>query len=335
MPTPRISIATLGGTLSMQHQQGGEGITPALAGDALLATVPAISDIAQIGVQSLSLVPSASLDFKLLLQVLAWANRQIEEGADGVVVTQGTDTLEETAAFLDYLWTHDAPLVVTGAMRPAGQAGADGPGNILDATLVACTADSRARGVLVVMNAEVHEARHVRKSSTLALHAFTSPVVGPVGLMIEGRACYLRPARARMLVPLPTRTHQKIALLEATLAADTLLLEQLLPLGYEGLVIAGFGAGHVSASWSNVLARIATKIPVLVGTRTGSGPTAQCTYGFEGGEIGLIRNGLRMCGLLCPRKARLLLWLLAGSGRQDDLVDHLREYTLPTPGRPS
>ncbi len=331
MSIPCISIATLGGTLSMQRQQGSEGITPALDGEALLACVPGISDIARIRVSSLGLVPSASLEFEQLLQVLAWANRQVEDGADGVVITQGTDTLEETAAFLGYLWTHDAPLVMTGAMRSASQAGADGPGNVLDACRVAGNPDSRSRGVLVVMNAEVHEAKQVRKSSTLSLHAFTSPVVGPVGLMIEGRAHYLRPAAARIALPWPTRTDQKVALLEASLSADTRLLEQLLPMGYEGVVIAGFGAGHVSALWSSSLAAIAAEVPVIVGTRTGSGMTARCTYGFEGGEIDLIRNGLQMCGLLCPRKARLLLWLLIGSGRTGDLAAHLHD---PPSSRP-
>ena len=217
------------------------------------------------------------------------------------------------------MWDHDEPLILTGAMRSAEQIGADGPANLFDACHVALSESSRNRGVLVVMNAEIHEALSVRKTHTLALQAFTSPNVGPAGLLIENTVHYLHPAKSRLTLPWPTRTAQKVALLEATLGADTLLLAHLLQLGYEGLVISGFGAGHVSEQWSKALEPIAAKIPVIVGSRTGAGATARSTYGFEGGEMDLARKGLHMSRFLCPRKARVLLWLLIGSGRQLDL----------------
>ena len=319
MSRPTIAIATLGGTLSMQHGEAGEGILPVLGGEALLTCVPELKTLTDIRIESLSLLPSASLDFDFLLHVLSWAKRQVEQGAQGVVITQGTDTLEETAALFEYLWDHDEPLILTGAMRCAGHIGADGPANLLDACRVALSESSRKRGVLVVMNAEIHEALHVRKTHTMALQAFSSPIVGPAGLVVENSVQYLRPADSRSILPWPARTTQKVALLEATLCADTLLLEQLLPLGYEGLVIAGFGAGHVSEQWAKVLEPIAAKIPVIVGSRTGAGVTAHNTYGFVGGEIDLARKGLYMSGVLCPRKARVLLWLQIGSGDKVEL----------------
>lgn len=319
MTRPQLAIATLGGTVSMQNSHPDQGLMPVLGGEALLASVPQLNELAQIQVENLSLLPSASLGFDFLLSVLSWAKHQIEHGAQGVVITQGTDSLEETATFFAYLWDHDEPLILTGAMRSAGQIGADGPANLLDACRVALSEASRNRGVLVVMNTEIHEALSVRKTHTLALQAFTSPNVGPAGLLIENTVRYLRPAESRLTLPWPARTTQKVALLEATLDADTLLLGHLLPLGYEGLVISGFGAGHVSEQWSKTLEPIAAKIPVIVGSRTGAGSTAQHTYGFEGGEMDLVRKGLHMSGFLCPRKARVLLWLLIGSGRQWEL----------------
>lgn len=324
MSLPEIAVATLGGTLSMQRCRPGEGITPSLGGEALLATVPDLAAVANIQVDSLSLLPSASLDFEQLLRVLGWANHQIEQGTQGVVITQGTDTLEETATFLDYLWAHPEPLVLTGAMRAAGQAGADGPANLLDACRVAVDARSRGRGALVVMNARLHAAGQVRKTDALALEAFCSPTSGPAGLMIEERVHYLHSATPRRVLPWPQRTTHKVALLEATLSADTALLEQVPALGYAGLVVAGFGAGHVSAHWSHALHTVATRIPVIVASRTGAGATARNTYGFAGGEIDLARKGVHLAGLLCPRKARLLLWLLIGCDRQHELPGWLQ-----------
>ncbi|WP_223570306.1 asparaginase [Pseudomonas sp. BF-R-26] len=323
MDLPKLAIAALGGTVSMQASNAAEGVIPTVSGEILLASVPELTTLARVTVETLGLLPSASLDFEFLLSVLAWANFQVKQGAAGVVITQGTDTLEETATFFDYLWDHDEPLVLTGAMRSANQVGADGPANLLDACRVALAENSRQRGVHVVMNGQIHSANAVRKTDSLALQAFSSPIVGPAGMLMENTVNYLRLPVQRRVLPLPQQTTQKIALLEASLGADTLLLENILELGYDGLVIAGFGAGHVCASWSEVIETIARKIPVIVATRTGSGSTAQSTYGFIGSEMDLIRKGASMAGFLCPRKTRILLWLLIGCQQQDELARFL------------
>ena len=320
MDLPKLAIAALGGTVSMQASHVGAGVVPAVSGEALLTTVPELKNLARITVETLGLHPSASLSFEFLLSVLHWANAQVEKGATGVVITQGTDTLEETAAFFDYLWHHDAPLILTGAMRAASQVGADGPANLLDACRVALASNSRCRGVQVVMGGQVHHANSVRKTDSLALQAFSSPVVGPTGMLMEDSVRYFHEPSQRELLPLPQRTTQAIALLESTLSAETLLLDNILDLGYDGLVIAGFGAGHVSEQWADAVEKIARKIPVLIATRTGSGPTAQSSYGFTGSEMDLIRKGALMTGFLCPRKARILLWLLVGCQRQDEIA---------------
>jgi L-asparaginase len=323
MDLPKLAIAALGGTVSMQARHAGEGVIPTVSGETLLASLPELTLLAEVSIETLGLLPSASLEFEFLLSVLSWANFQIRQGATGVVITQGTDTLEETATFFDYLWDHDAPLVLTGAMRSAAQAGAEGPANLLDACRVALASSSHQRGVQVVMNGQIHSASAVRKTDSLALQAFSSPIVGPVGLLVEDTVRYLRPPVPRDVLPLPVQTTQRIALLEASLSADSLLLENIVGLGYAGLVIAGFGAGHVSASWAKRIEAIAQEIPVVVATRTGSGATARSTYGFDGGEIDLTRKGALMAGFLCPRKARILLWLLVGCDRQDELAKHL------------
>ncbi|MCX2899881.1 asparaginase [Pseudomonas mandelii] len=325
MDLPTLAIAALGGTVSMQPRNFGEGVIPTISGDTLLDAVPELKTLARINVETPGLHPSASLSFDFLLRVLCWANDQVENGATAVVITQGTDTLEETAAFFHHLWSHEAPLILTGAMRSANQAGADGPANLLDACRVALSQSSRCRGVQVVINGQVHHASVVRKSDSLALHAFTSPMVGPTGILLEGQVRYFHGPIKRQLLPLPQQTTQQVALLESTLSADTLVLEKIVELGYDGLVIAGFGAGHVSEHWAEAIAKIATKIPVIIATRTGSGPTAQASYGFIGSEMDLIRRGALMAGFLCPRKARILLWLLIGCQRLEELQSFLDE----------
>ncbi|MCJ8205412.1 asparaginase [Pseudomonas sp. RGM2987] len=323
MDLPKLAVASLGGTVSMQVKTVGAGVIPTVSGETLLASIPELKTLAQVSVETLGLLPSASLNFESLLSVLSWANLQIQYGAVGVVITQGTDTLEETATLLDYLWDHDAPLVLTGAMRSAAQAGADGPANLLDACRVALAPDSRRRGVQVVMNGQIHAAHAVRKTDSMALQAFSSPVVGPVGHLLEDSVRYLRPPTQRNILPVPQQTTHAIALLEASLSADSLLLENILKLGYDGLVIAGFGAGHVCASWTEAIEAIAQKIPVVIATRCGSGSTARSTYGFKGSEMDLVRRGASMAGFICPRKARILLWLLVGCQKQDDLGRYL------------
>lgn len=322
---PWIAIGALGGTVSMRANAPGEGVTPSLSSEALLESLPQLQDLAHIRAHTLQLLPSASLTFIHLVEVLHWAKAQAEQGAQGIVLTQGTDTLEEVAYFLHLLWPYQAPLIVTGAMRSPSQAGADGPANLLAAVQVALAAESQGRGTLVVMNDQVHAAAHVRKADSLAMAAFSSALFGPEGLLVEGRVRYLKSPRPRCPLPVPSRLDHRVALLEASLAADTLLLEELVGIGYEGLVIAGFGAGHVSQEWARCVAKITRSIPVIIASRTGAGSTALCSYGFEGGEMDLQRKGALMAGFLCPRKCRMLLWVLIGCGMEEELGTWLAE----------
>ncbi|MBA1201247.1 asparaginase [Pseudomonas capeferrum] len=307
----------------MQAHESGGGVMPRLDCSDLLASLPQLAGLARISATTLCLLPSASLDFVQLMEALRWAKTRVEEGADAVILTQGTDSLEEAAYFLDLLWPHEAPLVLTGAMRASDKPGADGPANLLAAVQVALAVSSRGRGVQVVMNDQIHAAARVRKVDSLAMATFSSPGFGPEGVMVEGQPCYLRAPVLRTVLPEPVRAVHKVALLEACLAADASLLERVLEAGYEGLVVAGFGAGHVSQAWAQCLEAIATRLPVVVASRTGSGSTAQASYGFTGGEMDLQAKGIVLAGFLCPRKCRVLLWLLLGSHLQAHLPSHL------------
>ncbi len=305
----RIAVYSLGGTIAMTPQPEG-GVAPALSAAELLAAVPALADLGiDIEAHDFRRLPGASLGFRDLLALTAEIEAQLRTGIDGVVVTQGTDTIEETAYLLDLVHSGDAPIVVTGAMRGATAAGADGPANVLAALRVAASTDARGLGCLVVFADEIHAARYVRKTHTTSVKAFRS-YPGPVGYLAEaGVYISMRPARSPYISDIdPTRT-VRTAVVPATLGDDGTVLQAVVG-KLDGLVVAGFGVGHVPATWVPTLAGLAERIPVVLASRTGTGPVLAATYGFVGSESDLRSRGLLSAGSLDPFKARILLHLL-------------------------
>lgn len=317
MSQPNIAVGALGGTICMTTDNANTdaGALPRLTAQQLVAAVPGLNGVAEIHAETLLRLPSPSLSIADVLESLAWAEGRIDAGADGVVLTQGTDTLEETAFLLDLLWTRPQPLVVTGAMRTPSAAGADGPANILAAVACAAHGASRNRGVLVVMNDTIHEARWVRKGNTMSVETFVSPVIGAAGMVLEGAAQYFRPPSKRYEQSFATRdTAVRVALVESCLGETGDMLDAVSNAGYQGIVIAGYGVGHVSQYEADRIEALLPRLPIVIASRTGAGATASRTYGFAGSEIDLARRGALFSGWLAPRKARLLLWLLLASG---------------------
>ncbi len=314
MNKPRVAIGSLGGTISMTPPDRGGGAVPTLGAEQLAASVPGLAEVAELTAESLLQLPSASLTMEHLGRCLDWANAQVDAGAAGVVLTQGTDTIEESAYFLDLYWKRDEPLIVTGAMRTPRVAGADGPANLLAAVRTVIEPNSRSRGVLVVMNDTIHSARWVRKSDALSVETFASGDIGVQGRVVEGVPNYFQRPPTRLLAPAAKRPFPKIALLAAAMGDDGDLADAAVAAGYEGIVVSAFGAGHVSAAFADRIERLSRQVPVLIATRTGGGRTATHTYGFAGSEIDLVRRGALLCEWLSPVKARLVLGSLLASG---------------------
>lgn len=311
---PRVAVFTLGGTIAMRSASG-EGVEPALSASDLLAAVPGLDEAGvALRLQDVANKPGASLSFGDLFGLADAISAAVRDGFAGVVVIQGTDTIEESAYVLDLLVAGDAPVVVTGAMRNPSLAGPDGPANIAAAIRVAASGCARGLGCVVVMNDQIHAARWVAKAHTASPAAFISPGFGPLGHVAEGQVFI--PVRLRDRSPLFSRVPRRnvrVGLVTVALGDDDVLIDALAEHA-DGLVVAAFGAGHVPAGIVTSLARLAARMPVVLASRTGAGPVHHHTYGFPGSETDLLARGLISAGWLAPLKARLLLHLLIADG---------------------
>lgn len=306
-----VTLLTLGGTIFMtQGSDGGHAAPDAAAGERLASTL--IGGV-ELTAHEIANVSSSDVRPHHLAEVLERARQAVDAGARGVVLTHGTDTLEESAFLLNRYWDRDAPLVVTGAMRPASALGADGPANLHDAVRTAASPQARGAGVLVVFDAHVHLADQVTKASSRSISAFASAPSGPLAIVDD--------AELRLLQPVPGRVAQRtgspaghlppVPALMAGLDEDLDLLDHLPEGTLAGLVIAGVGMGHVSPAAMPRLRRLLEAgVPVVVATRIASGGTSTHHYAYPGSEVDLLEAGAIMAGHLPPAKARLLLQAL-------------------------
>lgn len=316
-----IALFTLGGTISMAGNHR-------LTGDDLTAAVPGLAEVGHaVEIQDIEKVPSANLTAAKMLDVVDAASKAVADGATGVVVTQGTDNLEETAFLVDQVWPHPQPFVLTGAMRNPTLAGPDGPANLLAAVRVACSPAARDLGALVVFKEEIHAARWVRKTHSTSTATFVSPNTGPIGHVVEDRVRVLtRPLR---LDGVQGRAEPaeldatRVALYTVTMDDDGLLLKGLADT-HQGLVVAGFGVGHVPSALAPVLGELAAVMPVVLTSRTGGGSVLRNTYTSVGSESDLLQRGLIDGGFLDPYKARVLLRLLLAT--DDDITAAFAQY---------
>jgi L-asparaginase len=315
---PRVTVFSLGGTIASTSSGGGGaagGVRPRLGAQELVEAVPQLRDVAELEAVAFRQTASGDLTLPDMIALAAEIIRRFDAGSSGVVVTQGTDTIEETSFALDLLVRSPRPVVVTGAMRNPTLAGADGPANLLGAVQVAAAPEAGGLGTLVVLNDEIHAARFVRKTHTSSPATFRSPTAGPLGWIVEGRPRIA--LRTPVLDGLPSVLDQDVppvALLTAVLGDDDRLVERVEEAGYAGLVLAGFGGGHVPAQVVPALADLASRLPVVLASRTGGGELLQETYGFPGSERDLLARGLIPAGFLDGLKARILLSLLLAAG---------------------
>ena len=323
-PSPRIKPSLLllstGGTIAGRGADSTQVNTyaaGALTGRDLLVAVPELQHLASVRVEAIAQVDSADLQFSHWAALVASIRKAFAEdpALDGIVVTHGTNTLEETAWLLQLLIGDRRPVVLVGAMRPATALSADGPLNLFQAVQVAISAQAHGRGVLVVMDGEIHAAREVGKSATQGVGAFSSPGLGPLGWVDDAGVHFVASPSAveapfaSLLFP---TTWPQVAILHGCVEPPAALIPALLNTGVQGLVFTGTGAGQLSAVERRALHDWEGPLPLMLrANRCGSGPVHRCA---DHAKLGLLP-----AGTLSPQKARvlLLLALMAGLGRPE------------------
>lgn len=310
-PARAVTILSTGGTIAM----AGARATPALGIGALLATIPALAEVPNLRARELLALPGAHLGAADALTVARAALGETQAGR-GVVITHGTDTLEETAVLCDVLHARAEPIVLTGAIRPSSAPGADGPANLLDAVAAAGAEQCAGLGALVVFAGELHAARGVRKVASLSPAAFGSPGRGPLGTVAEGRVrLAAAPRRPVAPLPVPEALAARVPIVPTYLGDDGSGLRAALRDGADAIVFVAFGAGHVSPPVLAALREAAAAVPVALTVRPEHGVLAHETYGFEGAEGDLRASGALPAAALSPQAARMVLLAGLASGR--------------------
>lgn len=319
----------------MASDGAGKGVTPALGASSIAAALPGLEQLASVRAQTLAIKPSASLTFDDVIAVASCAREAVDGGAIGAVVTQGTDTLEETSYLLDLVWDRDAPLVVTGAMRSSAHPGADGPANLLGAVLAAISDECRELGCIVAMNDQIHAAREIQKRHSSSPAAFASPNAGPIGYVSERSVRIVAvPKAPRLLLPSVPSEVANVALVEIGFDDDGALLSHCANGHFDGVVVAALGVGHLPTIASARAIEAAARMPVILASRTGAGDVFSATYDFEGSESHLLASGLISAGSLAPRKARVLLTMLLRAGADRRLIEAAFQILGGKPVRP-
>lgn len=317
---PHIVVVSTGGTIAMRYDPGKKGDVPAVTGQELVAAVPALDCTASLEVVEFANIPSFHMTPEIMLR-LARATDTIRNRTDvaGVVITHGTDTLEETAFLLDLYLPPGKPVCVTGAMRTGDHVAPDGPYNILTAVKAAASPAFKNYGVLVVMNGEVHAARHVTKMHTSSVATFSSPFWGPLGY-IDDDAIFIRPPLAQYAPLRPEKLPGAVPILQVYTGMDGCLLDAVGAMRPEGLVLEGYGKGNFPASIVPHLRRMLDGGAFIVATsRVPVGRTLG-VYAAEGGGAYLQALGVLRSGTLNSQKARIKLMLALGVSRDKDMI---------------
>jgi L-asparaginase len=308
----RIAILATGGTIAGAGDASGYGYKAGtFKVEDLLKAVPRIGDLAQLSGEQVAGIGSQDMNDKVWLTLAARINELLAgSSVDGVVITHGTDTMEETAYFLNLVVKSDKPVVLVGSMRPATAISPDGPANLYDGVAVAADRAARGRGVMVVLNDEIHSARNVTKTNTTSLQTFVSPNRGPAGFVHTGKLAWFEPINDKKHTARSEFSVQGVSALprvdiiyaHANMQAD--LIQAAIKNGAKGLVIAGVGDGNMSqAALAALAAAVKSGIIVVRSTRLERGMV------LRNNEVDDDTLGFVASGELNPPKSRVLLQL--------------------------
>lgn len=309
MKKGEVSVIFTGGTISMTIDERVGSAIPSLSGEEIMSMVTNIDKIANINIINFGDYPGPHMDIEKLLKLKEIVLKELNKPeVSGVVVTHGTDSLEETAYFLDLAIDHVKPIIVIGAMRNSSELGYDGPSNLAAGVCSALSFKAKNKGVLVVMNNEVNAASEVTKTNTLSLDTFKSLCYGPLGVIDNNKLILHRQIINRQHIEAESM-QEKVDLIKSVLGMDSSFIDFCIEKGSKGIVIEAMGRGNLPPMMLEGVQRaIDKKIPVIIVSRCPSGRVFD-SYGYEGAGRMLRNMGCIFGGELSGPKARIKLML--------------------------
>ena len=314
---PKVGVVTTGGTIAMKFDPVTKGFVPAVSGEDLMAMAPKIRDLARIELVDLARIPSSYMDPPMWVKVSRTVNKLLgDPEVAGVVITHGTDTLEETAWFLDLTVASPKPVICIGAMRGASEPDFDGSRNLENAVRIALSKEAAGKGTMLVLNNQINAARDVTKTHTAQVETFKSGEFGLLGYInADGRIIFNRQPTRRLHFEVPEKL-PRVDIISFFTGADSGYIKHALNSGVEGLVIIGTGLGHANPAVHDAIeGAVKAGVPVVMSTRVHQG-RVQAVYSFKGGGVPLKEMGVILADDLNPQKAKILL-MLALSATKD------------------
>ena len=310
----KIAIIFNGGTISMKIDEKIKAAVPSLSAEEIMSMIPGVEEYAEIEAYTFSSMPSPHMTLETMLKLSKFTTELVErEDIDGVVITHGTDTLEETAYLLDLTVKTKKPVVVTGAMRSGSELGYDGPFNLATSICTAISDEAVGRGVLVCFNGELNSASEVTKANSMALNAFRTPNFGPIGIVDNDNVIFYRDANHLEKYDV-SEIKKQVALIKCVVDMDSSYIDYLIEKGCGGIVIEALGRGNVPPKMvEGIKKAIELEIPVVVVSRCFEGRVFE-SYGYEGGGKQLKDLGVIFGDTLPGQKARIKLILAINSG---------------------
>ena len=315
---PVVKFIATGGTIAMKIDPVKNAPVPAINGDDLLAAAPEVGKYAKIEVNNISNVPSDYMNPDRWVTLTKAVQEALERSdVAGVIVSHGTDTLEETAFWLDLTIKSNKPVVLIGAQRNASVSDFDGPRNLTNAVRIVVDKQSEGKGVLLAMNNQINSARYVTKTHTANVETFNSGIFGIIGEVYPDRIFYAYNPIRRQYIKIKTDKMPVVDIVPMYGGADGIALKAAVDRGADGIVVQALGMGNMNESMHDAVKyAISKNIPVVVSTRVHNG-RVMGSYGFIGGGKTSVDAGAVMADDLRAQKARILLMLLLQQGTKD------------------
>lgn len=317
----KILVLHTGGTIAMHEDEHGQvGLQST---NPLYETTKRLASLATIVEENYANLPSPHITPTFVILLATTLKEKVkDEHYDGVVITHGTDTLEESAYLLHLLWDSHVPIVMTGAMRSSNELSADGPYNYVNALRIASSEKANGRGVLVTFNGDILTAEDVTKVDSSKVNAFQSPTSGPIGLVTKEDIIFFYDVKKKETFHIDNIT-KHVPLLKVYSGIDQTVIDAVIQTNIDGLVIEAFGQGNIPpALVPSIEQLVVNDIPVVVVSRSLSG-YVQPTYTYEGGGGALKQKGVIFGGSLSGQKARLKLLIALEANVEKEKIQHL------------